>query len=102
MPGDEGVMKKLIGEKKNIRGTWCSRMQPPPEENPMASLSEWGTKLHFGYVMTKSIGKLLAEGRFNAHPQRVLEGLESVERALKELKEGKASAVKYVIKIGQE
>lgn len=54
----------------------------------------------FGYVYFRYISKGLAEGWFKAQPQEVVEGgLEGVEKALTNLKEGKASAVKYIFKI---
>ncbi|KAF4336138.1 fusarubin cluster-oxidoreductase [Fusarium beomiforme] len=54
----------------------------------------------FGYVFTRYISKGLEEGWFKAHPQEVRPGgLEGVEEGLKDLKSGKASAVKYVYRI---
>ena len=62
-----------------------------------------GTKTgnkEFGYVMFRLIGRGLAKGWFKGHPYEVVPGgLGGVERALKDLKEGKASAVKYVFRI---
>lgn len=55
----------------------------------------------FGYVYFRYISKGLEEGWFKAQPQEVMpKGLEGVEQALSNLKQGKASAVKYVFKIG--
>ncbi|KAK5122948.1 fusarubin cluster-oxidoreductase [Meristemomyces frigidus] len=54
----------------------------------------------FGYVYFRYISKGLEEGWFKPQPQEVVPGgLEGVEQALTNLKEGKASAVKYVFKI---
>jgi NADPH:quinone reductase len=54
----------------------------------------------FGYVYFRYIAKGLAEGWFKAQPQEVIPGgLEGVETGLRNLKEGKASAVKYIFKI---
>ena len=54
----------------------------------------------FGYVYFRYIGRGLAEGWFKAQPQEVVPGgLEGVETGLRNLKEGKASAVKYVFRI---
>ena len=54
----------------------------------------------FGLVMSKLIGRWLNEGKLKAHPHEViLGGLLGVEEALSNLKDGKASAVKYVIRI---
>lgn len=54
----------------------------------------------FGYVYFRYISKGLEEGWFKAQPQEVVKGgLEGVEQALHNLKDGKASAVKYIFKI---
>ncbi|KAK3676756.1 fusarubin cluster-oxidoreductase [Recurvomyces mirabilis] len=54
----------------------------------------------FGYVYFRYISKGLEEGWFHAHPPEVVAGgLEGVQTALQDLKDGKASAVKYVFKI---
>ena len=54
----------------------------------------------FGYVYFRYISKGLAEGWFKAQPQEVLKGgLEGIEMGLTNLKEGKASAIKYIFKI---
>ncbi|KAK5110578.1 fusarubin cluster-oxidoreductase [Meristemomyces frigidus] len=54
----------------------------------------------FAYVYFRYISKGLEEGWFKAHPQEVVPGgLEGVETGLMNLKEGKASAVKYVFRI---
>lgn len=57
----------------------------------------------FGFVMYRFIGRLLAEGKFSGHPQTLIEGgLAGVEKGLKLLKDGKASATKYVYRIADE
>lgn len=54
----------------------------------------------FGYVYFRYIAKGLEEGWLTPQPQEVIPGgLEGVETGLRNLKEGKASAVKYVFKI---
>lgn len=54
----------------------------------------------FGHVYFRYIAKGLEEGWFKAQPQEVVPGgLEGVETALANLKAGKASAVKYVLRI---
>lgn len=56
----------------------------------------------FGFVYFRYIAKGLEEGWFKPHPQEVVPGgLAGVETALTNLKEGKASAVKYVFKIDE-
>ena len=54
----------------------------------------------FGYVYFRYISKGLEEGWFKAQPQEVVPGgLGGVQKALENLKDGTASAVKYVFKI---
>ncbi|KAH8699104.1 chaperonin 10-like protein [Talaromyces proteolyticus] len=54
----------------------------------------------FGFIYFRYFSKGLTEGWFSGHPHQVREnGLEGVESALRDLKEGKASAVKYVFRI---
>lgn len=54
----------------------------------------------FGYVYFRYIRKGLEEGWFRPQPQEVIGGgLEGVQEGLQNLKDGKASAVKYIFKI---
>lgn len=54
----------------------------------------------FGYVFYRLFARGLQQGWFKAHPYEVVPGgLDGVETGLKNLKEGKASAVKYVFRI---
>jgi len=56
----------------------------------------------FGEIMYGFLGRGLAKGWFKGHPFEVIPGgLEGIEGALRNLKEGKASAVKYVFRIGE-
>ena len=62
-----------------------------------------GTKTgnqEFGYVMFRLFGRGLARGWFKGQPHEIVPGgLNGLEDALTKLKEGKASAVKYVLRI---
>ncbi|OKL55420.1 hypothetical protein UA08_09330 [Talaromyces atroroseus] len=54
----------------------------------------------FGFVYFRYFSRGLTEGWFSGHPYEVREnGLDGVEGALRDLKEGKASAVKYVFRV---
>ncbi|KAI4287625.1 MAG: hypothetical protein L6R35_003121 [Caloplaca aegaea] len=54
----------------------------------------------FGFVMFRFFGRGLQEGWFRGHPHEVVPGgLAGVEGALRDLKEGKASAVKYIFRL---
>ena len=58
--------------------------------------------LEFGFVFYRFMARGLQEGWFKPHPHEVVPGgLGGVERALTNLKEGKASAVKYVFRIAE-
>lgn len=59
-----------------------------------------GSLKDFGYVYYRYIARGVEEGWFKPQPQEEIPGgLTGVETALKNLKDGKASAVKYVFKI---
>lgn len=54
----------------------------------------------FGFIFFRWFAQRLREGTFTGHPYEVIPGgLNGVERGLLNLKEGKASAVKYIYKI---
>lgn len=54
----------------------------------------------FGYVHSRFLSKGLEEGWFKAQPQEIIPGgLEGVEKGLSNLKDGTASAIKYIFKI---
>ncbi|EMC99719.1 hypothetical protein BAUCODRAFT_145103 [Baudoinia panamericana UAMH 10762] len=56
----------------------------------------------FGYIWFRYISRGLEEGWFKPQPQEVVPGgLEGVETGLRNLKEGRASAVKYVFEVGK-
>ncbi|KAJ5981147.1 hypothetical protein N7522_013962 [Penicillium canescens] len=56
----------------------------------------------FGAAFFQFIGRGLAQGWFSGHPYEVRKGgLGGVEGALKDLEAGKASAVKYVVRIAE-
>ncbi|RAH68140.1 zinc-binding alcohol dehydrogenase family protein [Aspergillus aculeatinus CBS 121060] len=54
------------------------------------------------FVFCRWFGRALAEGTFEGHPWEVREkGLLGVEDAMRDLRDGKASAVKYVFRVGE-
>lgn len=56
----------------------------------------------FAYIYFRYMARGLDEGWFKPHPAEVVSGgLEGLQGALTNLKEGKASAVKYVFRIGE-
>ncbi|OAX84708.1 hypothetical protein ACJ72_00905, partial [Emergomyces africanus] len=55
---------------------------------------------HFGFVMCRYFTRALMLKEFSGHPYEIRPGgLEGVEQALKDLKDGKASATKYIFRI---
>ncbi|KAI0118065.1 putative alcohol dehydrogenase [Hypoxylon sp. NC0597] len=60
----------------------------------------FSTHKDFGYLWSRYLGRLLEDGRLKSHPYEVIPGgLKGILTGLRNLKEGKASAVKYVYKI---
>lgn len=58
--------------------------------------------IEFGAAFFAFFGRGLAQGFFTGHPHEVrLGGLSGLEGALKDLQSGKASAVKYVVRIAE-
>ena len=58
------------------------------------------THKDFGYLWSRYLSRLLEDGRLRGHPYEVIPGgLNGVLTGLKNLKDGKASAVKYVYRI---
>ncbi|CAJ2502933.1 Uu.00g103270.m01.CDS01 [Anthostomella pinea] len=58
------------------------------------------THKDFGYIWSRYLGRLLEDGRLKPHPYEVIPGgLNGVLTGLKKLKNGEASAVKYVFRI---
>lgn len=56
----------------------------------------------FGSVMYPFFARGLSKGWFKGHPYEVVpEGLKGIERALRDLKGGKVSAIKYVFRIAE-
>ena len=74
----------------------------PPGVNALNSSVPRVQSTHkdFGYLWSRYLGRLLEDGRLKAHPYEVIPGgLNGVLTGLKNLRDGKASAVKYVYRI---
>ncbi|KAJ5452509.1 Polyketide synthase enoylreductase [Penicillium cf. griseofulvum] len=81
-------------EQITIHRTMVGSVHMPPAEGQTLGDKE------FGAALFQFIGRGLAQGWFSGHPYEVRKGgLGGLEGALKDLEAGKASAVKYVIKI---
>jgi NADPH2:quinone reductase len=76
---------------------------PPSVEKLITSVGnvhKVGTDKDFGFIFFRYLGRGLKEGWFKGHPtETVPGGLGGIEKALHNLKDGNASAVKYVFKI---
>ncbi|KAL9530844.1 Trans-enoyl reductase [Sphaerulina musiva] len=74
---------------------------PETVKKTMTSVGDvHGSKKDLGFVYSRLITRGLEEGWFKAQPQEVIPGgLGGVEKGLSLLKDGKASAVKYIFKI---
>lgn len=60
------------------------------------------TQKDFAFVMFRFLSRALADGRFKGHPFEVVKGgLDGVEKGLKDLRDSKASGLKYVFKISE-
>ncbi|KAI1135479.1 putative alcohol dehydrogenase [Hypoxylon sp. FL0543] len=60
----------------------------------------FSTHKNFGYLWSRYLGRLLEDGRLKPHPYEVIPGgLKGALTGLRNLKSGKASAVKYVYRI---
>ncbi|PSN65148.1 GroES-like protein [Corynespora cassiicola Philippines] len=104
--GSVGNIVKALDPKGNL-----TLVLPPPKDGtiPESVENSWtgvgdshGSLKDFAHVYYRWIAKGLDEGWFKAHPAEVVPGgLEGVEGALINLKEGKASAVKYVFRIAE-
>ncbi|KAJ5513831.1 hypothetical protein N7463_003383 [Penicillium fimorum] len=85
-----------VPEQISILQTAIPSVHMPPAEGQALGDKE------FGAALFQFIGQGLNQGWFSGHPYEVRKGgLGGLEGALKDLEAGKASAVKYVIKIAE-
>ncbi|KAE8153360.1 chaperonin 10-like protein [Aspergillus avenaceus] len=101
------VLRAVINAGGNINYV----LPNPPDVSPGVATSTWVSSAHqiggvddcrdLCYVFCQWFTRALRTGEFEGHPFEVREdGLLGVEGAMKDLKDGKASAVKYVFRIG--
>lgn len=95
---EEGAIPSSV--KQDFTYVGAVHDQHPPGQPQKESATKTGDA-EFGFVMFRFFGRGLQQGWFSGHPQEVVPGgLAGVGAALKSLKEGKASATKYVLRIG--
>ncbi|KAL8946170.1 MAG: hypothetical protein Q9222_007401 [Ikaeria aurantiellina] len=100
LPGrDYSAIPSSIKKSSNMVGS----IFPDYDQEPIHK--EAGTPAgnpEFGYIMYRFFARGLQEGWFTGHPHEVVPGgLGGISGALKNLKDGKASAVKYVFRLGE-
>lgn len=92
LPAEADKVKEQISIHRTMVGT----VHMPPAEGQALGDKE------FAAAFFQFIGRGLAQGWFSGHPYEVRKGgLGGIEGALKDLQAGKASAVKYVVKIAE-
>jgi len=100
------VLRSVIAPGGNVNHVLPS----PPDLSPAIATNTWVSSAHqqggaddcrdLCFLFCRWIGRGLQQGTFSGHPFEVRSGgLEGVQDALKDLKENKASAVKYVFRI---
>ena len=100
------VLKSVMTPGGNVNHVLPS----PPDVSPAFATNTWVSSAHHEggeddcrdlcFLFCRWIGRALQQGTFSGHPFEVRPGgLEGVQDALKDLKDNKASAVKYVFRI---
>lgn len=94
---DDSGLPDSVTAKRTMVGTVHMDISADSDEGKA------GVKLgdrDFAFAFFRLFGRGLQEGWFSGHPYEVVPGgLEGVQKALKDLKDGKASGVKYIFKI---
>lgn len=94
------VLPRSVSDDKIPEGVECRLTMVGSVHMPVPEGQTIGDP-DFGEALFRLMGRGLAKGWFKGHPYKVREGgLNGVEGALKDLEAGKASAVKYVFRIG--
>lgn len=100
------VLRSIMTPGGNV-----NHVLPPPDLSPAIATQTWAGAVHeqgggdddcrdLGFVFSRWIGRALQLATFSGHPYEVRPGgLEGVQDGLKDLKDNKASAVKYVYRI---
>ena len=90
-------------DKPAVEWSWTAVGSVHQDVKADSAEGKAGLKLggrELGFVYYRFFGRALQEGLFSGHPYEVVPGgLNGVEGALKNLKAGKASAIKYVFRI---
>lgn len=96
---DSGRMTLVLPPK----GGWEAKWTEIPEGVVQSMTNVGGVHAEFkdlGFVFSRYFTRLLEEGKLKGQPQEVVPGgLGGIQKALENLRDGKASAVKYVFRI---
>lgn len=101
------VLRSVMAAGGNVNHV----LMTPPDLSPAIATNTWVSSAHqeggaddcrdLCFLFCRWVGRSLHQRTFSGHPFEVRSGgLEGVQGALKDLKENKASAVKYVFRIG--
>lgn len=102
------VLDKQTGRMTLVlppKGGWNAKWEEIPEGVQQSMTNVGGVHQDYkelGFVFSRYFTRGLQEGWFKGQPQEVVPGgLEGIQSALERLKDGTASAVKYVFKISE-
>lgn len=97
LPGDSSAIPSSIKHSLTRVGAVHASMDQGQFQKETGSKTG---NTDFGFIMFRFFGRGLQQGWFRGHPQEVVPGgLGGISSALKNLKDGKASAVKYVFRL---
>ena len=98
MPADVTITRLTVRWVHQDINTY-SGLTSGPEETHSLMGSKTGCR-EFGCIMYRFFGRVLSKGFLKGHPHRVVPGgLNGVEPALRSLKAGEASGIKYIFRI---
>lgn len=98
LPLPEGVAPKTVSSSWTSVSDAHGKFENAEAENIKASM--FGDLRDFAHVFFRYLARGLDQGWFKTHPYEVVPGgLDGLQHGLSNLKEGKASAIKYVFRI---
>ncbi|KIV84336.1 hypothetical protein PV11_00120 [Exophiala sideris] len=101
LPGIRPEIPSTIRQSTTMAGClWKDMGAHAKTQDKTLGAMDVGNGREFAYMHSRLIGLWYREGKLKPHPFQVVEGgLRGVEKALTELREGRASAVKYVVHV---
>ena len=97
--GDFSAIPKTLTSSITYVGLVHDNTTP---DNKTVNFKTEANGVDFGYLFFKLMGKGMKDGWFKAHPYEIVPGgLRGVLEALLNLREGKASAIKYIFRISE-